>query len=235
MLARNVDPEGEPIFAGMARVKVRFGGREQIVHAPVMKDKHCQVPEKEGVLGFDVVRAFQWEVDPSAPSLTLRPPGTAAAGKPLAIVPLRMNDIGYYLRIKVRNLSEEVALMPGSSFLQAGTRLQRQWDFNSGQKADMEVTRFGNVRTMRLRGVDVVELGKGLKDANVSVALMGDPKDPEKSADADSGLGQCVLNRYVYCVDPKAQQVRIMARVADERGVPLHASTDPATQPLRGE
>lgn len=208
-----LDPQGKPIYLGGARVVLKLGELEQEVDALVVTDDHCQKPEKQGVIGADALRAFQWEVDPGAATLTLRPPGTPPGHKPLAILDTRHTQAGWYVRVRVRNASEEIAVSPGSSFVQAGPKLQKAWDLNSGKPLDLEVKQFGNVRVVWFRGEDTVELTKSLKETNLPVALMGDPRHPELKVPTDSGLGQCVLNRYVYCIDPKREQFRIMSRV----------------------
>jgi hypothetical protein len=215
-LDRTRDPDGKPIYAGAAMLHIEFGGQEREIRAQVMKDECCQKPEKQGMLGYDVMRNWQWEVDPIVPALTLRPPGTPPAKKPLAFLPLRVSPLGYYLRVRIRNVSEDVALMPASSFVQAGPNLQRKWDLTSGKEIKLEVKRFGTVRTVWLRGDDVVALTSFLRETNLPVALMDDPKKPHFRDMEENGLGQCVLNRYIYCVDPRRQQLRIMARVPEK-------------------
>ena len=215
------DADGKWIFAGSARVTIKFGGKERELVLSVMKDEYCQKPEKEGMIGNELIAPFQWEVDPTVPSLTLRPPATLPAGKPLAILSMRITHEGYFINVRVRNVTQEVALMPSSSFLQAGPELQRKWDFNSGKKLDLEVNRFGNVREFQLRGDDAVELRADLRETNLPVALVGDVKHPAPLSMLNSGLGACVLNRFVYCIEPRRQQLRLMRRVADEQGRPL--------------
>ena len=212
VLDRMRDSQNKPMFEGAALATIGIGGQERTVRVSVMKDEYCQKPEKEGLLGFDVVKDFQWEVNPVALTFTLRPATTVPSTKPLYILPLRVGDDGYYLKVRIRNVTEDLALMPGSSFIQAGLSLQRAWDLNSGDKVKVDESRFGDVRTTRLEGTDVVELAKYLKETDLPVALMGNPKKPRITRLLDSGLGQCVLNRYVYCVEPRRQQFRIMAR-----------------------
>jgi hypothetical protein len=213
-LDRTHDPAGNPIYAGSANVHIDFGGEEQDVRVAVM---NCQKPEKQGMLGYDVMRNWQWEVDPVLPALTLRPPGTPPAKRPLAILPLRVTPIGYYLRVRIRNVSEDVSLMPASSFVQAGPALQRTWDLNSGKEIKLDVKRFGAVRTLWLHGDDVVELAPHLRETDLPVALMDDPKHPHFQTMEENGLGQCVLNRFIYCVEPRRQQLRIIARVPPQK------------------
>jgi hypothetical protein len=218
-----VDPEGKPVYLGGAIVRLKLGDFEQEVNALVVTDDHCQKPEKQGVIGADALHAFQWEVDPGAATLTLRPPGTPPRHKPLAILQAKPAAAGWYVRVRVRNASEEIAISPGSSFVQAGPKLQKAWDLNSGKPLDLEVKQFGNVRVVWFKGQDTVELTKDLKETNLPVALMGDPKHPEQKVPTDSGLGQCVLNRYVYCIDPKREQFRIMSRVAAPTSQPVRS------------
>ena len=218
------DPEGRPIYTGTAMVRIDLAGHEQEVRAEVMRDECCQKPEKEGMLGFDVLRNWQWEVDPRVPTLTLRAPGTPPAKRPLALLPLKVTTSGYYLRIRIRNVSEDVSLMPSSSFVQAGPALQRKWDLSSGKEIKLEVKRFGPVRTVWLRGDDVVELTPMLRETDLLVALMDDPKKPHFKNMEENGLGQCVLNRYIYCVEPRRRQLRIMARVPQQKPTSAPAS-----------
>ena len=218
------DPDGRPIYTGTAMVRIDLAGQEQEVRAQVMRDECCQKPEKEGMLGYDVMRNWQWEVDPRAPKLTLRPPGAPPARRPLALLPLKVTPLGYYLRVRIRNVSEDVSLMPASSFVQAGPALQRKWDMTSGKQIKLDVKRFGAVRTVWLRGDDVVELTPMLRETDLPVALMDDPKKPHFTNMEENGLGQCVLNRYVYCVDPRRQQLRIMERVPQAKPTSAPAS-----------
>jgi hypothetical protein len=208
-----VDPDGKPVYAGGSSARLKIGDLEQPVNALIVTDDHCQKSETQGVIGADALRAFQWEVDPGAMTLTLRPPGTPPKRKPLAILDTKSTPSAWYVRVRVRNASEEIAISPGSSFVQAGPKLQKAWDLNSGKALDLDVKQFGNVRVFWLRGEDNVELTKDLKETDLPVCLMGDPKHPDKKVPTDSGLGQCVLNRYVYCIDPKRQQFRLLARV----------------------
>ena len=240
-LARVLDPDGKPEYAGSTTILLRFGGREQRLHVPVMKDQYCQTPEKQGVLGCDAIRTFQWEVDPRVPSLTLRPLGTYPARKPLANIPLRVTPDGYFANVKVRNVRTSVALLPGGSYVQAGPKLQHEWDLNSGKPLEMEVKRFSSVRLYHFKGEDAVELTKDIKETDLTVALVGDPKHPDPSMVIDSGIGQCVLNRFVYCVDGSRGQLRIMARVPPPTPHPASAAPaqpashdPPATRPAGG-
>jgi len=223
-LAHVLDPDGNPEYAGSTTILLRFGGREQRLHVPVMKDQYCQTPEKQGVLGCDAIRAFQWEVDPSVPSLTLRPLGTYPARKPLAIIPLRVTPDGYFANVKVRNVRTSVALLPGGSYVQAGPKLQHQWDLNSGKPLELDVKRFSSVRLFHFKGEDAVELAKDIRETDLTVALVGDPRHPDPAMVIDSGIGQCVLNRFVYCVDGSRGQLRIMARVPAPAPRPANAT-----------
>jgi hypothetical protein len=227
-LSRQMAADGGEIFAGTAQVWIAVGGGKQRVRAVVINDRYCQTPEKEGLIGFDVLRGFQWEVNPLVPSLTLRPAGTAASRKPLAVLPLTLGTGGCFLKVKVRNADATIALMPGSSFVQANAALQHKWDMLSGKPAEIEAgQRFGEVRTLLLRGLDAVELTPEFRETDLYVALVGDPNRPEHST-IESGLGQCVLNRLVYCVDVKTHQFRILARATDDHG----RSNLPATAPV---
>ena len=99
--------------------------------------------------------------------------------------------------------------MPASSFIQVGPALQRAFDFNSGKAIKPEVNQFGEVHAAWMHGDDALELAPGfVKDTDLRVAIM-----PPRQV-VTSGIGQCLLNRFVYCVDPKRGQLRIMSRVA---------------------
>jgi len=230
-LDRVRDPDDKPIFAGSGTATIEIGGQEREVRVSVMKDEFCQKPEREGMIGFDVLRDFQWEVDPGALTFTLRPATTVPAKKPLAILPLRVGDDGYYLKVRIRNVTQDLGLMPGSSFIQAGLRLQRAWDLSSGEKIKTDNGRFGDVRTTWLRGDDGVDLARNLHETDLPVALMGDAKKRKSTNMLDSGLGQCVLNRFVYCVEPRRQQFRIMARVPTPKAPSAPPTTAPARKP----
>lgn len=214
-LDRTRAPDGEPVFLGRLTIDLRFGGRDFTLRAMVMKDKYCQKPEKQGMLGYDALRPFQWEVDPTVPSLTLRPPGAPPEPHPLSVLPMGEDSESCFVRVRIRNVTEKLDLMPGSSFVQAGVPLQRAWDFSSGRQLHIEVNRFGSVREIWLHGDDVVELGPHLRETDLPVALIGDPRHPDSPGTIDSGLGQCVLNRFVYCVDAKRHQLRLLRRVAN--------------------
>ena len=230
-LSRQIAADGGDIFAGTAQVWIAIGGRKQHMRVVVINDKYCQTPEKEGLIGFDVLRGFQWEVNPIIPSLTLRPLGTAAAHKPLAVLPLTLGNNGCFVKVKVRNADASIALMPGSSFVQANPALQHKWDMISGKPAEVEAgQRFGEVRTLALRGIDAVELTPELRETDLYVALVGDPKHPGRST-SESGLGQCVLNRFVYCVDIKSHQFRILSRATDDHGRANLPATVPSDAP----
>ena len=211
-LSHQTDAQGKPIFAGVAKIRLRLAERESQVTATVVNDAYCQKTEKQGVLGFDLVKDQQWEVDPSAATLTLRPAGEPPQTKPLAIVPLKEHDGAYFVKVKARNVMAEVALVPASSFIQAGPDLQRAWDLNSKKRLDINVKTFGDVRVLRLGGRDAIELAPDLRETDLPVALIGkDDHGPQTNA-ASSGLGQCLLNRFVYCVEPRRQQLRLLRR-----------------------
>ncbi|HXE56162.1 MAG TPA: hypothetical protein VN541_24260 [Tepidisphaeraceae bacterium] len=230
-LKRHRAPDGKPIFAGTAVISIRFGGLEGAVPVSVMKDEYCQKSERQGLLGYDVMKAFQFEVDPTAPSLTLRPLGTPPASKPLAILPLLRSTAAAYVKVRIRNVTADVQLMPASSYVQAGPMLQREWDLGSGKKIephDMEINRFGNIRVLRLYGDDVVELGNKLRETDLPVALLGDAKNPSATTMESSGIGQCLLNRFVWCVDPRRGQLRLMSRVQAPPPKPAVVTTRPS-------
>src|SRR5205807_5152515 len=132
--------------------------------------------------------------------------------RPLAILPLKEHDGAYFVKVKARNMVADVALVPASSFIQAGADLQRAWDLNSGKRLDLEVKTFGDVRFLRLTGRDAIELSSDLRETDLPVALIGKDEHGPRPNAASSGLGQCLLNRFVYCVEPHRQQLRLLRR-----------------------
>jgi hypothetical protein len=206
------DPDGKPVMAGTATIMLRLAELELEVPVRVMRDVYCQKPEKQGMIGFDVFKQFQWEIDPTKPSLTLRPIGTPPRTRPLALIPMQLSDEAFLVHARIRNRTEEMALLPATSFIQVGPLLQKQWDFNTGQAMKLDVNLFGAVRTVWMHGDDTIELAAGfVKDTDLRVAIM---LTNHVSKTVTSGLGQCLMNRFIYCVEPKRGQLRIMSRVA---------------------
>jgi hypothetical protein len=206
------DPDGKPVMAGTAKITLKLAELEFELPVHVMRDIYCEKSERQGMIGLDVFSHFQWEIDPTKPTLTLRPIGTPPRVRPLAMIPITLNNEAVLVRARIRNRTEELALLPGTSFIQVGPSFQKAWDFNTGQKMKLDVNRYGEVRTAWLHGDDSVELAPGfVKDTDLRVAIMPARRDGQT---VTSGLGQCLLNRFVYCVEPKRGQLRIMSRVA---------------------
>lgn len=211
------DAAGLPLFLGDTIADVVIGGKSNIVTAWVMRDTKYN-KGMTGILGYDVASQYQWEVDPTKPSLTLRPPGTAPKGKPLATLPLRLDQQNFWVTIKIRNAEEEVSLMPQTPDLQASPDLQKKWDLESSGKVTDAQTYMGKVRSMTLKGLDGVWFNKDLFEGNVPVYLLSD------GPNVRSGMGQSLLNRYVYMVDPEKKELTLLRRIAG-----------PAAPPAKGE
>ena len=115
------DPDGKPIMAGTAHIKLRLATLEFDMQVRVMHDAYCQKPDKDGMLGFDVFQQFQWEIDPTKPTLTVRPLGTPPHGRPLVLLPLRIEKQSFLVHARIRNRTEEMALLARLQFHSGGT------------------------------------------------------------------------------------------------------------------
>ena len=206
---------GYPIFVGWADGTVTFGGTKHEVRLLVVRDEHCTPGEERGSIGGDVLKAHQWEVDPVARTMTLRKLGANPRVKPLARLKMRVDKDAFVIGVKIRNVAEDVQLMLGSSYVQAGPALQRKWDLLSGKKAEVELRSIGDIRVLTLKGDDNLQLSGGIVVTDIDVALMGDARKEKNSelAETASCVGQGVLNRFVYSVDAKRKEMLILERV----------------------
>jgi hypothetical protein len=208
-LAPFVDPQGKPLFLGSAHAEISLGGRSVTSKTWVMRDGRTN-KHPTGILGYDVARQFQWEIDPRKPSLTLRPPGTPLAKPPLATLHLKLDQQNFWVNVKIRNVNADVCLIPQSTDFQAAPDLQKRWDLaHSGLKVETN-TYLGDVRTVTLNGKSGVHLAPDVYETDVLAILL------EDNPNARSGIGQSLLNRHVYCVDPETQQMHLIEKAPIE-------------------
>lgn len=206
-----VDSAGRPMFLGSSIATIELAGVKSEVDVVVMRDG--VQPGLVGVVGFDVAKKFQWEIDPSVPSLTLRKPKTKIQRKPLATLPLTLDQMNLWLNVKIRGVAVDVMLLPQSTDVQIAPDLQKKWDMTlrSGREEPVPQSYIGDARSLQLRGDDGVWLAKNVFEKNVLVILMADHPN------AQSGLGQSLLNRFVYCVDPEKKEFTILRRATTQK------------------
>jgi hypothetical protein len=213
-----VDGNGNALFAGSANALLNIGGKAHDVGVWVMKDGEYN-KGMTGIIGYNVARKHQWEIDPRVPQLTLRPLKSALVKKPLAVLPLKDEAQNLWLNIRIRNVPVDVCLIPQSTDFQAGPDLQKKWDLaHKGEKLEVK-TYLGSVRTTLLEGKSGVMFSPQLNESNVLVILLDD------NPNAKSGIGQSLLNRFVYCVDADRKEFAIMDTVSLEQ---VRATTQPA-------
>jgi len=78
----------------------------------------------------------------------------------------------------------------------------------AGQKDDKLKSYLGNVRVLTMHGKDGVWLNSQIFEGDIIAYLLAD------NPNARSAVGQAILNRYVYCVDPELKQMLLIERVA---------------------
>jgi hypothetical protein len=220
-----VDGKGAPLFLGDASVDIVFGERSHPATAWIMRDGEFNL-EVPGVIGYEIARLYQWEIDPRVPQITLRTLGTPHKGKKLATIPLKDENENLWIKVKVRNVDEDVCLMPQTPEFQASPQLQKAWDMDrAGEKDEGIKTYLGNVRVLTMRGKDGVWLNSEIFEGNLVAFLLAD------NPNARSAVGQSLLNRYVYCVDPELKQMVLIERVAGSKKAVTQATTVPASAP----
>ena len=144
------------------------------------------------------------------------PPGLQ---QPLATIPLKDENQNLWVNIKIRNVAVDVCLIPQSTDLQAAFDLQKRWDLeHKGLKVETN-TYLGNVRTTKLTGKSGAFLSPDIFETDLLVILL------EENPNARSGIGQSLLNRFVYCVDTDKKEMSILARVTLNE---VQATTQPA-------
>jgi hypothetical protein len=201
-----VDGSGKPIFAGDAPIDVVFGGQSHQVVTLVMYDTPANrnVP---GVIGLDAAKMQQWEIDPRVPQITFRGLGSVPEkrSKPLATIALKEEDENLMVHVKVKGAEEDVVLMPQAAEFQASPALQKAWDLDPAASSGAA----GNGRVLTFHGgADTLQLNDQISETNFLVFLLG-PENPN----ARSGLGQSVLNRFVYSVDVERKELTLWERV----------------------
>lgn len=201
-----MDGRGQPLFAGSAQADLKIVGRSHPVSVWVMRDgEHNK--EMTGIIGYQVARNYQWEIDPRVPQLTLRPPGTKPDKKPLASLPLKEENQNFWINLKLRNVPVDLCLIPQSTDLQAGPALQKKWDLDHGGLKIETKSYLGNVRTVTLSGKSGAYFTPEIFETEILCILV------DENPNAPSGVGQSLLNRFVYSVDPQLKQFNILARV----------------------
>jgi len=210
------DANGAPLFAGKGQANIELDYDPHFVDVWVMKDGPY-TKGLNGIIGNDIARRYQFEIDPRIPQLTLRTPGTALSRKPLATLPLIDRDMQFWVNVMVRNVNVDMALMQQTPTIQAAPDLQRKWDLDSGEHRDTD-SYMGEVRVKTIKGKDAVYFSKSLVERHLLVVLLADTQT------ARSGIGQTLLNRFDYLVDPQLKQFCIMERLGE-----------PATQPTTQE
>jgi hypothetical protein len=215
------DPQGEPLFLGNGTTTVEIAGNPHLVDAWVMHDG-AYLKGDTGFIGHEIAAKYQWEMDPRVPRLTLRDPGAKLPHRPLITLPLKDHDLQIWINIKIRNEPVDVALIPQTPDVQANGDLQNRWDLVSGHMEETP-SYMGNVRVKMLRGVDGAYFGHNLFEPNIRVMLL-----PVDNPAAQSGIGQSLLNRFVYCVDAEKGEFYIMDRLGQPTSRP---TTQTATAP----
>ncbi len=217
-LAPFIDAAGKPLFVGSAIAEISIGGRSTATKVWVMRDGETN-KQPTGIVGYQLARQFQWELDPRVPQLTLRPPKSPLSKKPLATIRLKDENQNLLINIKIRNIAVDVCLIPQSTDLQAAPNLQKRWDLeHSGLKVETN-SYLGNVRTVQLTGKSGVWLSPEIFETDVLAILL------ENNPNASSGIGQSLLNRFVYTVDAENKQFSILSKVTLKE---VRATTQPA-------
>jgi hypothetical protein len=223
-LAGYVDGNGKPLFLGEAPVELVFGGQPHQVTALVMRDGQF-TRNILGVIGFDCARARQWEIDPRVPQITFRPLGAEPKKKPLATLPLKMDQDTLLAHVKIRGVEQDIAIMPQNNEFQASVELQKAWaevaatGGGGGGDATEAKTQLGTAQVLTFRGTDGIQLAENIFETNFLAFLLPD------SPGARSGIGGSILNRFVYCVDAEKKELHLIERVP-----PPAATTKPAAK-----
>jgi hypothetical protein len=203
--------DGKSLFLGKAKADVSFAGRRASSDVRIMRDSEFN-KGMIGTIGYEIARQFQWEINPEKQTLTLRAPGAQVTGKTLAVIKLKDDGENLFLPAKARNTEIALALAPHASDIQAAPDLQKAWDIATGQEAE-EKGVFGGQRTRKLSGAkDYIELSPEVREAGLTVILIGNKDKPEETPDARSGLGASFLNRFIYRVDAQANMFVVVSR-----------------------
>jgi hypothetical protein len=217
-LAPYRDAAGNAIFDGSATAELVIAGRSIATKVWVLRDRETN-KQPTGIIGYAAAKQFQWEIDPRVPQITLRAPKSPLKAKPIATIPLKDEKQNLWVNIKIRNVAVDMCLIPQSTDLQAASDLQKKWDLeHKGLKVETN-TYLGNVRTTKLTGKSGAFLSPDIYETDILVILL------EENPNARSGIGQSLLNRFVYCIDAEKKEMNILA------GIPLkeaQATTQPA-------
>ncbi len=199
--------DGKPLFLGDSAIELEFGGKKHLTTVFVIRDGELG-SKVVGMIGHDVARAYQWEVDPRKPKLTLRPPGTPLKKEALATVPVKEDSFDLSVHVKVRGVEEDMTLQLNAPYLQAAEKLQQAWETANVGKPAQE-SKFGNVRMILMAGdKDTVEFSEKVIEHDIPALLLAD------GGTAKSGLGAALMNRFVYSIDPMRNELALIERVA---------------------
>lgn len=202
-----VDPDGKPMYLGECEADVAFGGKKTRMDLIVMRESKYN-KQVAGIIGYEVAKQFQWELNPAKCTLTLRPLKTGPAKEPLALLELKDESDNLSIPATLRGHETRLDLLPQTTDVQAGPELQTAWKL-AQKPADVKVYPDGH--TVLLTAEDALVLGT-VKETRIVATLVGDPNDVGADL-VHSSVGSSVLNRFVYCVDVELKQFRIMERV----------------------
>ncbi len=219
--------DGKPLFHGDAAVELEFAGKKHSATVFVIRDDQI-TPGVGGIIGYDLARDYQWEVDPRVPRITLRRAGTPARRKAMATLPLKEEDLELYVRVKLRGIEEDLSLMPNAPYVQAAEKLQEAWNSAHVGKPSQERDVNGMRMIVLTGNRDALALSDDVVEMDLAVLLLAD------GGTGHSSLGSSVLNRFVYCVDPKRKDVMLLERVEPAAAKP-DGQRLPAKQPASHE
>ena len=210
-----VDGDGKPLFLGDATVEIIIGGKSHATTAWIMRDGQFNknVP---GVIGYEIAKKYQWEIDPRVPQITLRTPGALPTKKVLATLPLKDDQDNLWIHVKVRNAEDDVTIMPQTPDFQVAPAMQKAWDMDREGKPPEDVkTYLGNMRLITMRGKDGIFFSKDIFETNFPAYLLGE------NPNARSAVGQSLLNRFVYSVDALRKEMVLIERISTTATKPV--------------
>ena len=210
-----VDGDGKPLFRGDATVEIILGGKTYPTTAWIMRDGQFNqnVP---GVIGYEIARKYQWEIDPRVPQITLRAPGALPKGKVLATLPLKDDQDNLWIHVKVRNAEDDVTIMPQTPDFQVAPSMQKAWDMDrGGQPPDDIKTYLGTMRVITMRGKDGIYFNGDIFETNFPAYLLGE------NPNSRSAVGQSLLNRFVYNVDAVRKEMVLIERIPTATSKPV--------------
>ena len=202
-----VDGEGKPLFLGDSSVEIFIGGKSHPTTAWIMRDGQFN-KEVPGVIGYDIAKKYQWEIDPHVPQITLRAPGALAKGTVLATLPLKDDQDNLWIHVKVKGVEDDVTIMPQTPDFQVAPSMQKAWDLDHGGIPSENIkTYLGNLRVITMQGKDGIHFNKDVFETNFPAYLLGE------NPNARTAIGQSLLNRFVYSVDAVRKEMILIERV----------------------